>query len=232
MQLPVLEAFVFKCVCGLFLPTYAKNTPQAFPQSPYQRHQYASAINLHPHMIEATDLALTKTLFLVGMMGSGKSHWGQALSAHFGVPFCDLDALIEASQGTTIANFFATQGETAFRKAEAAALRQLQESPICVVATGGGTPCYHGNMAYMKQQGWVLWLNPPQHELVARLKNEVEKRPVLAATQGHAPQIASKIAQLMDVRKQWYSQAHVCAEAAQPTLPMLLRLLQTLQPVA
>ena len=64
-------------------------------------------------------------LFLVGFMGSGKTHYGKLLSAYYEVPFIDLDAMIEAEEGMTISSIFQLKGENYFREREATVLRTI-----------------------------------------------------------------------------------------------------------
>jgi shikimate kinase len=135
-----------------------------------------------------------KVIFLIGFMGSGKSHEGLLLAAHLGLPFIDLDYWIEEQQGSTISELFSAVGENSFRSIEAAALRhatqELQsEAPsvagtihfVGIVSTGGGTPCFHGNMDWMNANGVTVWLNLPIDILVERLSKEKSKRPLIAA---------------------------------------------------
>ena len=177
-------------------------------------------------MDTAAASVLQKNLYLVGMMGSGKTHWGKKLGAHFGAPCHDLDAIIEATHGITIADFFARHGESAFRKAEAAALRQMPVDAPYILSTGGGTPCFEGNMAYMLQQGLVIWLNIPIETLVTRLQKRVAKRPVLAATQGDPVLIEALLRRLMTERSPWYGMANAQIDSAAPNIEMFLNLIQ------
>jgi shikimate kinase len=134
-----------------------------------------------------------RLIFLVGFMGSGKSHEGDLLASHMGLPFIDLDHWIEEQQGKTISALFKTEGENSFRNIEAFALQeatqQLQSqasSPhdssrfVGIISTGGGTPCFGGNMDWMNANGVTVWLNLPVEVLVERLSKEKSKRPLIA----------------------------------------------------
>lgn len=136
---------------------------------------------------------IPKLIFFIGFMGSGKSHEGALLAAHLGLPFIDLDQWIEAQQGRTISAIFKDDGENVFRSIEASALHQAandllsQESAIHtshkfvgVIATGGGTPCFHGNIEWMNANGVTIWLNLSVDILVNRLRQEKKKRPLIA----------------------------------------------------
>lgn len=118
-------------------------------------------------------------IFLIGMMGSGKSYWTKALSKKLKTGGYDLDFLIEAQEEKTIAEIFAEDGESHFRKTEAKILRWFKEKKTFVLATGGGTPCFEGNMNWMNSQGITIWIDEPVELLVERLKPEKAHRPLI-----------------------------------------------------
>ncbi len=120
-------------------------------------------------------------IFLIGFMGAGKSFIGKALADSLGIGFVDLDEVIEKEAGMPISAIFETNGEADFRQLEAAALRSLLESDNIVVATGGGTPCFHGNMEWMNENGITVYLYAAVPLLARRLRNELAKRPLLTA---------------------------------------------------
>lgn len=121
---------------------------------------------------------------LLGMPGSGKTTLGRELAQHYGYPFLDLDAAIETSAGRSIPAIFETQGQAYFREVEARTLREVLRRPgPLVLATGGGTPCFHDNMACLQAAGLTLWLDVPLPELAARLRAAgLRSRPLVAAT--------------------------------------------------
>ncbi len=118
-------------------------------------------------------------IFLVGMMGSGKSFCARKLAKKLKVPVYDLDNLIEITEDMTIAEIFEEEGEAFFRKLEAEVLRWFGEKKTFVLATGGGTPCFHKNIEWMNNNGITIWLNEPISTLVERLKPEKEHRPLI-----------------------------------------------------
>lgn len=122
---------------------------------------------------------MTRHIFLIGFMGSGKTHWGKVLAEKLGVPFLDLDLFIEENEGKSIAEIFAESGENGFRVLERENLLRLAALPPTVVATGGGTPCFFNNMGWMKKHGSTIYLKTPPEILFERLKNEREQRPLL-----------------------------------------------------
>jgi shikimate kinase len=118
-------------------------------------------------------------IFLIGMMGSGKSHWTKKLSKKLKCGGYDLDNVVEINEEKTIAEMFEQDGEDYFRKAEAKVLRWFAQKKTYVLATGGGTPCFNDNMAWMNKQGLTIWLDEPIETLVQRLKPEKAHRPLI-----------------------------------------------------
>jgi shikimate kinase len=162
-------------------------------------------------------------LYLVGLPGSGKTTLGRQLAAHYGRAFVDLDDVIVAAAGQSIPAIFAAEGEAGFRAREAAALATLaaQPGPPLVVATGGGTPCFHDNLAVLRRSGFVLWLAVPVPELARRLAaaGQATARPLLAATaHGDSPEtaLAAHLGRTLAAREQFYTQAHLHHPGAAP----------------
>lgn len=122
---------------------------------------------------------MTRHVFLIGFMGSGKTHWGHILAERLGVPFLDLDAFIETGEGKSIAAIFEVLGENGFRASEREYLHRVAAMPPTVIATGGGTPCFFNNMPWMKQHGTTIYLKTSPEILFGRLKNERMQRPLL-----------------------------------------------------
>lgn len=159
-------------------------------------------------------------LSLVGLPGSGKTTLGHQLAAYFNRPFLDLDAAIEVHTGCGVRDIFARDGEAGFREVEAAVLCTALAAggPPLVLATGGGTPCFHDNMALLNHAGITLWLDVPVAELAARLApEEVAKRPLMAAAGGAEAWLRETLA----ARKRFYAQARVRCSAA-CTLPAVV----------
>ena len=118
-------------------------------------------------------------LFLIGMMGTGKTYWTKKLSKKCKTGGYDLDFLIESHEEKTIAEIFTEDGEVYFRKSEAKILRWFAEKKSFVLATGGGTPCFHDNMEWMNQNGITVWIDEPMEVLVERLLPEKDHRPLI-----------------------------------------------------
>lgn len=118
-------------------------------------------------------------IFLTGYMGSGKSTAGKKLAAKLGFEFIDLDKFIETECGQTISEIFAEKGENEFRALEHNALKKLINKNNIVVACGGGTPCYYGNMELMNNNGITIYLKMSAEALASRLIKAKDRRPLI-----------------------------------------------------
>src|ERR1700674_2571155 len=119
-------------------------------------------------------------VYLLGFMGSGKSHWGKLLSEKLTLPFFDLDTEITNQENISITEIFATKGEEYFRMLEKETLHILTEShESFVMACGGGTPCFFNNIDFMNNNGITVWLNTRMEVLYDRLLKDKEERPLL-----------------------------------------------------
>lgn len=163
-------------------------------------------------------------IFLVGMMGSGKSHWTKKMAKWIKSGGYDLDDLIEMNEEKTIAEIFTEEGEEQFRKTEAKILRWFKEKKKYVLATGGGTPCFQDNMAWMKKEGIVIWLDESVDILVKRLVEEKAHRPLIAdlSEQDLTKFIKDKIVE----RHAFYSQANYRLSSDQITDTALKQIIQ------
>tara|TARA_R110002051_G_scaffold4731_10_gene26268 strand:+ start:129 stop:641 length:513 start_codon:yes stop_codon:yes gene_type:complete len=121
-------------------------------------------------------------IVLVGYMGSGKTTVGKELSKYLGFRFLDLDAYIEDGTGMKIATIFKEKGELFFRKLEHQYLLEiLEKDSDIILSTGGGTPCYSGNMDIIsKHTDNVFYLKVSIPELIKRLSKEKLHRPLIA----------------------------------------------------
>lgn len=121
-------------------------------------------------------------VILVGYMGSGKTTVGKALAEKLGVDFFDLDTVIEEGEQCTITELFAAAGQIQFRKKEHQYLNELLDNKASMVlATGGGAPCYSGNMkTILEASPNVFYLRLSIPELVKRLAPNKAERPLIA----------------------------------------------------
>lgn len=118
--------------------------------------------------------------FLIGYMGSGKTTYGRLIAKELDIPFVDLDAYIEGKHSKSITELFEELGEKQFRVIERDCLREVvQQYDRCLIATGGGTPCFYDNMDFMNSVGDTIYLRTSVRELRDRLKMSRSKRPLL-----------------------------------------------------
>lgn len=163
-------------------------------------------------------------IFLIGFMGSGKSHWGRQLSQGLQLPYFDLDDVITQLEKRPIAEIFAVEGEEYFRRKEQEQLdRLIRDYPAFVCSTGGGTPCFFNNIDRMKSAGTVVWLNTSPDALVVRLLKEKEKRPLIRDVSDE--ELLSFIRKKMNDRRLYYEQAHVHVDEDQVDLDSLLKMI-------
>lgn len=120
-------------------------------------------------------------IVLLGYMGSGKSTVGKVLAQRLGMPFLDLDDYIEDRLGMPVSRIFSEKGELYFRKKEHEYLKEVLQDPTdTVLALGGGTPCYSGNMeTLLAHTPNTFYLMLPIAELVTRLGREKATRPLI-----------------------------------------------------
>jgi len=162
----------------------------------------------------------SKVIFLIGFMGSGKSHGAKLLSDQMGLPYVDLDAWIEDKEQRTITTIFNQSGEAYFRERESASLKEAFDSISSgavfqigtqvitgIISTGGGTPCYHENMKWMNQHGITVWLNPLPSVLMERLLKEKASRPLLASL--NERELILFVTSKLSERISFYSQATI-----------------------
>ncbi len=121
-------------------------------------------------------------IVLVGYMGSGKSTIGKMLSKNVGIPFFDLDEIIEKHENMSVKKIFQEKGEVYFRKLEHLLLNAfLDENEHFVLSLGGGTPCYANNDEVLKRDDvYSFYLKTSVEVLCQRLKTEKATRPLIA----------------------------------------------------
>ncbi|MGA0794646.1 MAG: shikimate kinase [Quisquiliibacterium sp.] len=117
-------------------------------------------------------------IFLVGMMGSGKSTVGRRLALALGRPFLDADKEIESRCGVAISTIFEVEGEEGFRRRESALIEAISHRPGVVLATGGGAVLREENRRNLRERGVVIYLSASPSELWHRLRHD-KVRPLL-----------------------------------------------------
>ena len=119
-------------------------------------------------------------IYLIGMMGSGKSYWAEKLAHLAGCVYYDLDELLIKEEGRSINQIFEESGEKYFRdKEHELLLKSFDWEEPFVMATGGGIPCFYNNMELMNLNGITFWINEPVEILYERLHKEKSHRPLL-----------------------------------------------------
>lgn len=163
-------------------------------------------------------------IFFIGLMGSGKSYWAKKTSKWIKSASYDLDELIEMVEEKTISELFAEDGEEYFRKAESKILKWFKDKKKYVVATGGGAPCFNENMAWMKKEGLVIWLDESVEVLALRLINEKENRPLIANLEEQG--LIDFLKQQLVNRYSFYQQADYRLSSDQITESFIKKLIQ------
>jgi len=123
-------------------------------------------------------LQTTNRIYILGMMGAGKTTQGKKIAQHLGYAFIDLDKEIEKHLDKSISKIFEEDGEELFRKTESEIVQSIQNEKV-VIATGGGTPCYYNNMQYINEHGVSIYLKAKAGLILQRITRYPHKRPLL-----------------------------------------------------
>ncbi|MFC4211552.1 shikimate kinase [Pedobacter lithocola] len=149
-------------------------------------------------------------IFLIGYMGCGKSTKAKQLANKLNCPVIDLDAEIVSKSGKSIAEFFEAYGESGFRDYESEMLKTFNYPETCVVATGGGLPCFFDNMDWMNENGKTIYLQMEPAQLVSRLHNR-QKRPLIKDLNDE--QLLEFIKIKLEERNPYYTKAQIVINA-------------------
>jgi len=152
-------------------------------------------------------------IYLVGMMGAGKSAVGRPLAEALGYRFVDADQVLEEAAGCTIPEIFLQDGESGFRQLETAVLGQICSWHSLVVATGGGVVKRPENWGHMRQ-GLVVWLDAPTDVLLNRLQQDLTPRPLLQTDDPPA-----RLQKLLAERLPFYAQADLTVRQTREASP-------------
>ncbi len=142
-----------------------------------------------------------RSLYLVGMMGSGKTSTGRPLAERLGYGFVDADAVIEQAAGCSIPDIFDRDGEAGFRSLESQVLSAISQRHSLVVATGGGVVTQPENWGLL-HSGIVIWLDVVPDQLLQRLNADSTVRPLLQTADPEAALNA-----LLNERRPLYAEA-------------------------
>jgi len=163
-------------------------------------------------VLDIKETSAANLTFVVGFMGSGKTTWGRKLAQAAGHQFIDLDHVIVDKIGMDIPTFFKNRGEAEFRRLEAETLRTIPSDIPTVVATGGGTPCYHDSMNWMNEHGNTIYFKLSPRQLWQRLNKpkHIESRPALKGlTEG---ELLDFITEKLHEREPFYSRAKLVVD--------------------
>jgi shikimate kinase len=147
----------------------------------------------------------TGPIFLVGMMGAGKSTAGRALAERLGRPFVDTDGEIERETGLSIAALFAVRGEPTFRTLERRVIERAAKTGS-VVALGGGAIAQPGVADLLRRRGTVVYLRAKPATLATRIGDAAD-RPLLAGLDADAR--VERLAELLRERMPHYESSAI-----------------------
>lgn len=151
--------------------------------------------------------------YLIGYMGAGKTTVGKLLEEKMSMNFIDMDDFIEKQEGKSVADLFKIKGETAFREIEHQALLALSKKKNCIIATGGGVPCYHNNMQLMNATGKTFYLYFSPEMLMIRLKlTDLNTRPLLTGKTDE--ELLDFISKTLQKREPFYLESNYLIEGS------------------
>lgn len=142
-----------------------------------------------------------RSVFLVGMMGAGKTTLGKSLAQRLEREFVDTDKVLVERTGVPIATIFEIEGEDGFRRRESAVIAELARGQACVVATGGGAILAEDNRRAMHESGIVIYLRARLESLWERTRHD-SSRPLLATADPRGT-----LARLLEERDPLYREA-------------------------
>ncbi|MBC3861262.1 3-dehydroquinate synthase [Undibacterium jejuense] len=161
---------------------------------------------------------MSGNIFLVGLMGSGKTTVGRALARKLNKRFIDSDHEIEARTGVSIPVIFEIEGEASFRQREADVIRDLTAQSGIVLATGGGAVLNPDSLRYLHERGTVIYLRAGINSILQRTRND-KNRPLLRTADPR-----KKLEELEAERHPLYQQAaHLIIETGRPNVQHLVQ---------
>jgi len=152
---------------------------------------------------------VTRNIYLIGLMGAGKTTVGQLLARRLGREFLDTDELVEARAGRSIARIFTGEGEARFRELEQQVIKEVAQKDDQVIALGGGAPLREENWRAIDSTGIVIYLRADAETLFSRLRDE-RSRPLLAGLEGE--ERLEEIKRLLKLREPYYRRAGLIVE--------------------
>jgi shikimate kinase len=160
-------------------------------------------------------------IFLVGMMGAGKTSVGRVLARRLSKTFYDSDHVIEERTGVRVPVIFDIEGEEGFRVRERAVIGELTQLENIVLATGGGAVLDAENRRLLHERGTVVYLRAAPQDLINRTRHD-KNRPLLQTTDPQA-----RLAEIFEQRDHLYQDvAHILIETGSPSLSSLVNRLE------
>jgi shikimate kinase len=160
---------------------------------------------------------LPQNIFLIGLMGAGKTTIGRALARRMRLQFLDSDHEIEERTGVSIRTIFELEGEQGFRTRESATIADLTLREGIVLATGGGAILLESTRKHLHDRGIVIYLRARPEDLYKRTKHDRD-RPLLQTDDPLA-----KLRALLEARHVFYENtAHIIIDTADQGVPRLI----------
>ncbi len=157
-------------------------------------------------------------IFLVGLMGAGKTTVGRALAKKLNKRFIDSDHEIEARTGASIPLIFEIEGEASFRQREANVIRELTAQNDIILATGGGAILKPENRELLKTRGTVIYLRASVNSILQRTSHD-KNRPLLQVADPR-----QRLEQLAREREPYYLEvADFVIETGRPNVQSLVQ---------
>ncbi len=165
-------------------------------------------------------------VFLIGMMGAGKTTVGEIIAQKLGYRFFDTDVLVSRVAGKTINEIFATEGENSFRELETKVLGEISAYTRSAIATGGGIVLRRQNWSYL-HHGLIIWLDATVETLLQRLALD-NTRPLLTSANP-----AAKFKSILEERRRLYQQAdiHITIESKETPAEIAARAIEMIPTV-
>ncbi len=159
----------------------------------------------------------SRNVYLIGLMGAGKTTVGRALARRLRLPFLDSDHEIESRTGVPVRTIFELEGEAGFRMREANIIAELSQRDGVVLATGGGAVLDAGTRSVLRASGTVIYLRARPEDLYRRMRHDRD-RPLLQTGDPLA-----RLRELLDLRRPLYeATAHLTLDTGEQGVARLV----------
>lgn len=155
-----------------------------------------------------------RRIALIGLRGAGKSTLGAMLADKLGVPFIELDKIIERDHGAPVSTLFEVYGQATFRRYERDALtRVIADNPAAIIATAGGIAADETTFVQLLDRTHVVWLQASPAEHMRRVREQGDFRPM-----SHNPAAMDDLVAILDARASAYGRAHARLDTSGKTI--------------